>query len=48
MTAASWTLVSPSDVSDPASVRALFTSTKEKFGHLDVLFNNGVPSWPRG
>jgi NAD(P)-dependent dehydrogenase (short-subunit alcohol dehydrogenase family) len=28
------------DVSDPASVEALFKATKEKFGRLDVLFNN--------
>ena len=37
------------DVSDPESVRALFARTKERFGRLDVLFNNaginapGVP-----
>ena len=38
-----------SDVSDPASVRALFAKTKEKFGRLDVLFNNagmGAPAMP--
>ncbi len=34
------TLVVPTDVTDPASVRALFTKTKETFGRLDVLFNN--------
>ena len=28
------------DVSDPASVRSLFVKTKEKFGRLDLLFNN--------
>src|SRR5271155_2649569 len=28
------------DVSDPASVRALFAQTKATFGRLDVLFNN--------
>ncbi len=28
------------DVSDPASVRALFAKTKEAFGRLDLLFNN--------
>ncbi len=47
--AASRTLVSPTDVSDPASVRALFASTKERFGRLDILFNNagtGAPSIP--
>jgi NAD(P)-dependent dehydrogenase (short-subunit alcohol dehydrogenase family) len=30
----------PCDVSDPASVEALFAATKAKFGRLDVLFNN--------
>ena len=30
----------PTDVSDPASVRALFARTKEAFGRLDLLFNN--------
>jgi NAD(P)-dependent dehydrogenase (short-subunit alcohol dehydrogenase family) len=30
----------PTDVSDPASVRALFAKTKATFGRLDVLFNN--------
>jgi NAD(P)-dependent dehydrogenase (short-subunit alcohol dehydrogenase family) len=42
-------LVIPSDVSDPASVKALFTKTKEAFGRLDVLFNNagiGAPAMP--
>jgi NAD(P)-dependent dehydrogenase (short-subunit alcohol dehydrogenase family) len=33
-------LAVPADVSDPESVRALFARTKEKFGRLDVLFNN--------
>jgi len=33
-------LVVPTDVSDPTSVRALFTKTKEMFGRLDLLFNN--------
>ncbi len=28
------------DVGNPASVEALFKATKEKFGRLDVLFNN--------
>ncbi len=42
-------LVVPTDVRDPASVRALFANTKAAFGRLDVLFNNagigarGVP-----
>ena len=33
-------LVVPCDVTDPASVKALFTSTKDAFGRLDLLFNN--------
>jgi len=33
-------LAVPTDVSDPASVRALFAKTKEAFGRLDLLFNN--------
>jgi NAD(P)-dependent dehydrogenase (short-subunit alcohol dehydrogenase family) len=43
------TLVVPADVSDPRSVRALFTRTVEAFGRLDLLFNNagtGAPSIP--
>ena len=42
-------LVVPADVSDPASVAALFAKTKEVFGRLDVLFNNaglGAPGVP--
>jgi NAD(P)-dependent dehydrogenase (short-subunit alcohol dehydrogenase family) len=37
------------DVGEPASVAALFARTKEKFGRLDVLFNNagmGAPAMP--
>ncbi|SRR5713226_9111155 len=34
------TLVVPTDVSDPRSVRALFARTLEVFGRLDLLFNN--------
>jgi NAD(P)-dependent dehydrogenase (short-subunit alcohol dehydrogenase family) len=30
----------PTDVTDPDQVAALFAATKEKFGRLDVLFNN--------
>src|SRR6266550_3976030 len=30
----------PTDVGNPDSVKALFAATKEKFGRLDVLFNN--------
>ena len=33
-------LVVPTDVSDPAAVRALFAATCDTFGRLDVLFNN--------
>jgi len=36
----SQTLVEPTDVRDPSSVRLLFTKTKEVFGRLDLLFNN--------
>ena len=39
----------PTDVSDPSSVKSLFQQTKEKFGRLDVLFNNAgmnVPAVP--
>jgi NAD(P)-dependent dehydrogenase (short-subunit alcohol dehydrogenase family) len=42
-------LVAPTDVSDPASVKALFGKTRERFGRLDVLFNNagiGAPAMP--
>jgi NAD(P)-dependent dehydrogenase (short-subunit alcohol dehydrogenase family) len=37
------------DVTDPASVKALFAATKKAFGRLDVLFNNagtGAPPVP--
>ena len=39
----------PTDVRDPDAVRALFATTRERFGRLDLLFNNagmslrGVP-----
>ncbi len=36
----SQTLVVPSDVKDPSSVRELFAKTKDAFGRLDLLFNN--------
>ena len=38
--AGSRTLAVSTDVSDPESVRNLFAKTKERFGRLDVLFNN--------
>ena len=37
------------DVSDPASVKAVFARTRETFGRLDMLFNNagiGAPAMP--
>jgi len=39
-------LAVPTDVSDPASVRALFARTKERFGRLDLLFNNAGTNAP--
>ncbi len=42
-------LVAAADVTDPASVQGLFAAVRERFGRLDVLFNNaginapGVP-----
>src|SRR4029079_9885768 len=42
-------LVVPTDIMDPASIKALFAKTKERFGRLDVLFNNagvGAPAVP--
>ncbi|MEW6257091.1 MAG: SDR family oxidoreductase [Pseudomonadota bacterium] len=33
-------LALPTDVTDPASVAALFAQVKARFGRLDVLFNN--------
>jgi len=47
--AASRCLAVPADVKDPESVRALFATTKERFGRLDLLFNNagiGTPPIP--
>ena len=43
------TLAVPTDVGDPESVRGLFAKTKQKFGRLDLLFNNagmGAPGIP--
>ena len=43
------TLVVPTDLSDPAQIKALFAKTVEVFGRLDLLFNNagiGAPQMP--
>ena len=43
------TLIVPTDVTDPNSVRALFAKTVATYGRLDVLFNNagvGAPALP--
>ena len=42
-------LVVPTDVADPAAIKALFKKTVDRFGRLDVLFNNagiGAPAMP--
>jgi NAD(P)-dependent dehydrogenase (short-subunit alcohol dehydrogenase family) len=42
-------LAVPTDVADPASVKALFETTHARFGRLDLLFNNagsGTPPMP--
>jgi len=42
-------LVIPADVADEAQVDALFAATKDRFGRLDLLFNNagtGAPPVP--
>src|SRR5262245_51797059 len=33
-------LVVPTDVSDPASIKALFAKVKDTYGRLDVLFKD--------
>ena len=43
------TLVVAGDVGDPASVREMFSKVEERFGRLDLLFNNagtGAPPVP--
>jgi NAD(P)-dependent dehydrogenase (short-subunit alcohol dehydrogenase family) len=42
-------LVAPADVGDPAQVKTVFAKLKDKFGRLDMLFNNagmGTPAIP--
>ena len=39
-------LAVPTDVTDPDSVQALFATTRQVFGRLDVLFNNAGVSAP--
>ena len=43
------TLIAPTDVGSPESVKGLFTKIRETFGRLDLLFNNagiGAPAVP--
>ena len=43
------TLIAPTDVGNPVSVRELFTKMRKTFGRLDLLFNNagiGAPAVP--
>ena len=47
--AASRALPVPTDLTDPAAVAALFEQTRQRFGRLDLLFNNagmGAPAVP--
>jgi NAD(P)-dependent dehydrogenase (short-subunit alcohol dehydrogenase family) len=39
-------LAVPTDVSDPGSVASLFATVKDRFGRLDVLFNNAGTNAP--
>ena len=43
---AAYALAVPTDVSQPESVAALFATIKQKFGRLDVLFNNAGGNIP--
>jgi NAD(P)-dependent dehydrogenase (short-subunit alcohol dehydrogenase family) len=36
----------PADLTDPSSVKSLFAQIKQKFGRLDVLFNNAGTNAP--
>jgi NAD(P)-dependent dehydrogenase (short-subunit alcohol dehydrogenase family) len=40
------TLVHPADVTDPAAVDALFARVQQRFGRLDVFFNNAGTNVP--
>jgi NAD(P)-dependent dehydrogenase (short-subunit alcohol dehydrogenase family) len=40
------TLAVPTDITDPASVAALFAAVEQAFGRLDLLFNNAGVSAP--
>lgn len=43
------TLVVPTDITDPESVKSLFSLTKKTFGRVDLLFNNAgvnIPTKP--
>ena len=43
------TLVQPTDVADPEQITVLFDAVRERFGRLDMLFNNagqGAPPMP--
>jgi len=46
--ATSRALVVPTDVGDPAAVKALFAAVKERWGRLDFLFNNAGGNVPAG
>ncbi len=44
--AAERALAVPTDVTDPTSIANLFEATKQKFGRLDLLFNNAGTNAP--
>ncbi len=39
-------LAVPTDVSDPAAVAALFATVEDRYGRLDLLFNNAGTNTP--